>query len=180
MPSVSMATSHLLSVSNIRRVNLSETYKILSDPQIRKELFPGKYFVAGYGSWAPYLSTFSNLRQVAMVSDVAASFSPDGSSCETISFCTMYPLAPSGARFDLWCNGNKLNSDMVLAYLYFWLRHLKALPTATKITVGLMFPHHVDEKEIEGHFPKDTCPIVSKQSTDYFEECLIIDQMIQK
>ena len=173
-----MATSYLLTGSNIRRVNLSETYKILSDPENRKELFPGNYF--GCGKWTPYLSTFSNLRHVAMGSDIAASFSPDGSTCETISFCTMYPLAPSGARFDLWCYGNKLNSDKVLRYLYFWLHHLSALLTATNTTIGLMFPDHVDEKEVEGHFPKDICPIVSEQSTHYFDECLIMDQMIKK
>ena len=144
-----MATSHLLSVSNIRRLNLSETYKILSDPQIRKNLFPGKYFVAGNGPWTPYLSNSSSLRQVAMESDVAASFSPGGSTCETISLWTMFHLAPSGVRYDLWCYGNKLNAELVLTYLYFWLRHLPALPTATKIGVGLMFPDHVDEKEIE-------------------------------
>ena len=178
--SVSMVTSHLVSMSTIRRLNLSETYMILSDQQIRKDLFPGKYFVAGNGPWTPYLTTFSNLRQVAMKSCVAALFSPDGSTCETLSFCTMYPLAPSGARFELFCYGNKLNVELVLKYLYFWLRHLTALPIATKLILGLMFPDHVDPKEIENHFLKDICPIVSEQTTDYNEECLIIDQMIQK
>ena len=180
LSSVSMTTSHLVPMSNIRRLNLSETYKILSDPQIRKDLFPGKYFVAGYGSWTPYLSTFSNLRQVAMASYIAVSFSPNGNTCETFSFCTVYPLAPSGARFDLWCHGNKLNSDQVVTYLYFWLRHLPLLPSKMRISIGLIFPDHIDEKEIESHFFKDVCPIVSTQSIDYNEELLIIDQMIQK
>ena len=174
-----MATSHLLSVSNIRRLNLSETYKILSDPQIRKDLFPGKYFVAGCGSWTPYLSTFSNLRQVAMGSGVTASFSPDGSSCETISFCIIYPLAPSGVRYDLWCYGNKLNAELVLTYLYVWLRHLPALPTATKIGVGLLFPDHFHKEEVEHLFSKDSCPIVSKSAVRY-REIVIIDQTIKK
>ena len=142
-----MATSHLVSMSTVRRLNLSETYKIFSNSQIRKDLFPGKYFVAGNGPWTPYLSDVSDLRQVAMESDVAVSFSPDGFTCETMSLWTMFPLAPTGVRCDLWCCGNKLNAELVLTYLYFWLPHLTALPTATKIGVGLMFPDHVDEKE---------------------------------
>ena len=125
------------------------------------DLFPGKYFVAGNGPWASYLSNSSNLRQVVIESDVAASFSPDGSSCETISLWTMFPLVPSGVRYDLCCYGNKLNAELVLTYLYFWLRHLELLPRATKIGIGLMFPDHVDEKEIESHLCNDACPIVS-------------------
>ena len=174
-----MTASYLATASNIRSLNLSETYKILSDPDIRKDLFPGKYFLAGYGSWTPYLSTFSNLRHVAMASDVAASFSPDGSTCETFSFCTMYPLAPTGARFDLWCYGNKLNSDKVLTHLYFWLRHLPPLSRATKIGVGLMFLDHIDETEIETHLRNDACPIVSEQ-TIYCRKFVIVDQTINK
>ena len=120
----------------------------------------------------------TSLRQVAMESDVAASFSPDGSTCETISLWTMFPLVPSGVRYDLWCLGNKLNAELVLTYLYFWLRHLPALPIATKIGVGLMFPDHVDEKEI-GHLCNNTCPIVSAQ-TIYCRKVAIVDQTIQK
>ena len=179
LTSVSMATNHLVPASNIRRLNLSETYKILSDQHIRKDLFQGKYFLAGYGSWTPYLSTFSNLRHVAMASDVAASFSPDGSTCETFSFCTMYPLAPSGARFDLWCYGNKLNSDKVLKYLHFWLRHFPVLPRETKIGVGLMFLDHIDETEIESYLRNDVCQIVSEQ-TIYCRKFVIVDQTINK
>ena len=127
-----------------------ESFRNLQDP-LRSSDQEGpvswEYFVAGCGSWTPYLSTFSNLRLVAMGSDVAASFSPDGSSCETISFCIIYPLASFGVRYDLWCYGNKLNAELVLIYLYFWLRHLPALPTATKIGVGLLFPDHAHKEE---------------------------------
>ena len=70
LPLVSMATERTLPVDKIKRLTLSETYKIFSDPEVTKQLFPGRYFVVGYGSWLPITTNERNLRHVAIRTDI--------------------------------------------------------------------------------------------------------------
>ena len=133
------------------------------------------------GSWTPFTADETNLRHIAMQCDVQASFSKHDGTCETISFCTLYPLAPSGVRVDLWCYGNKLTSHMAVAHLYFLLKNITSLPLSSgvKISLALMLSDDVDKQEVQSYFSNDTLAKVAITGVHICEN-VTIDQPINR
>ena len=163
-------------VCKIRRLNLTEVCKISSYPKLLRDLLPEKYFSADYGSWLPMVTNESNLRLVAMQRDVTASFARDGLTCCSLAFRTVYQLLPSGFRVLLWCYGNKLTPAMVIAHAHYCLQNLSCLPPfcdACVVSVGIMFPLHVDKQEVAQYFAQRGYPPQAEA-----DECAIIEQKL--
>ena len=174
IPFVAKETESTPSARVIRRLTLSESYKIFSDAELVKDLFPGKYFSVDYGSWLPILTSETNLRHVAMHRDVSASFSPEG--ITSITFCTIYQLVPSGFRVLVWCYGNKVTPKLVFAHAQFCLVNMTSFPPScdADISVCIMFPAHADKQDVEQHFSnKGWCPVPEQSG-----QCGIIEHVL--
>ena len=174
IPLVARETESKSSAREIRRLTLIESYKIFSDVELVKDLFPGKYFSVDYGSWLPILISETNLRHVAMHRDVTAYFSPDG--VTSITFCTIYQLIPSGFRVLVWCYGNKLTPKLVISHAQFCLRNMTSFPPScdADVSIGIMFPTHVDKQDVAHYFTNKGWPPVPEQSG----QCGIIEHVL--
>ena len=174
IPFVATETELTPSAWEIRQLTLTESYKIFSDAELVKDLFPGKYFCVDYGSMLPILISETNLRHVARHRDVTAYFSPDG--VTSITFCTIYQLIPSGFRVLVWCYGNKLTPKLVIAHAQFCLGNMTSFPPScdADVSVGIMFPTHVDKQDVEHYFNnKNWCPVLEQSG-----QCGIIEHVL--
>ena len=175
IPFFAVGTEFIPSFKEIKRLTLSENYKIFSDAELWKDLFPEKYFSVDFGSWLPILTNETNLRHVAMHRDVTASFSPEG--VTSITFCTIYQLVPTGSRVLVWCYGSKLTPKMVITHAQFCLGNMTSFPPLCEddVSVGIMFPTHVNKQDVENYFLNKGMVPVLEQS----KRCGIIEHVLK-
>ena len=146
---VSTVTPSYIPVQNIKRLTLSESYKVLLDPHNQKQLFPEGYFGLPC-LWFPCAANDRNLRAAACRNDVTASFSPDGTTCESVVF---HSLIVNGdvTRFDVWVYGTQVSAHTVLSHILFWLK-IKFNVLSTKlVSFVFCFPRDVDKQEVNSH-----------------------------
>ena len=133
-------------VNNIKDVSLSQIYKIFCDRTTVKRLFPEKYFVVSC-CWNPYPANFKHLRKAAMMCDVRASFSADGTTCESVAFVSSIGLGSGSILLDIWIYGSELTVDIIVQYVHFTLLKNKASFVSRMI---VYFPKHVDKTRVNG------------------------------
>ena len=92
----------------------------------------------------PFRVSENNLKVVAKATNVSATFSVDGATCESVTFAALHPLASSSVRLDLYMYGSKMTSQMVLDHTYFWLRYVPTIVTSPVTSVSLMIHFPVD------------------------------------
>ena len=138
-------------VHRIKRLSLDQSTPIFSDAATKAKLFPHEYFVTWY-NWSPFLTNEASLKFVAKITDVSATFSVDGSTCESVAFTSLIKLT-SGVRLDVWVYGSQVTSGGVLGHVYYWLRKSKHVYETNQGGIKLMvhFPLHVPKEEVRGH-----------------------------
>ena len=102
--------------------------------------------------WCPFLTNEVCLKYVAKLTDVSATFSVDGSTCESVAFTSLIKLT-SGVRLDVWIYGSQVTSGGVLGHVYYWLRKSKHVCETNEGGIKLMvhFPLHVPKEEVRVH-----------------------------
>ena len=138
-------------VNRIQRLSLSQSSQIFSDTSSRSSLFPAEYLVVWY-FWNPFPVNEASLNYIARITDVTGTFSLDGNTCETITFSSLIRLK-SGIRLDLWIYGSEVTSDVVLAYVYYWLRKTRHMlgHELNEMKLLVHFPLHVNKNEVRSH-----------------------------
>ena len=138
-------------VHRIKRLSLDQSARIFSDAATRTKLFPHEYFVALF-FWCPFRTDEVSLKYAARLTDVTATFSVDGSTCESVAFTSLIKLT-SGVRLDVWVYGPQVTSGGVLGHVYYWLRKSKHVYETNRGGIKLMvhFPIHVPKEEVRGH-----------------------------
>ena len=138
-------------VHRIKRLSLDQSIRIFSDSATRNKLFPYEYFVTWY-FWCPFLTDEASLKLVAKLTDVTATFSVDGNTCESVAFTSLIKLT-SGIRLDVWIYGSQVTSGDILGHVYYWLRKSKHVYETNEGGIKLMvhFPLHVPKFEVRGH-----------------------------
>ena len=155
-------------VHRIKRLSLDQSTRIFTDAATRTKLFPHEYFVALF-FWCPFLTNEASLKYAAKVTDVTATFSIDGSTCESVAFTSLIKLT-SGVRLDVWVYGSQVTSGGVLGHVYYWLRKSKHVYETNQGGIKLMvhFPLHVPKEEVRGHLAAKLGPplVTSTFDTD--------------
>ena len=80
-----------------------------------------------------------------MMCDVRASFSVDGTTCESVAFVNSMALTGGSTRLDIWMYGSKLTANQVLAYIYYSLLNKK---TSEFPRLLIYYPDHVDREQV--------------------------------
>ena len=142
----SVVTPNHIPVQDVKRLTLSESYKVLLDPNNQKRLFPQGY-LGSPNLWFPYVANDKNLRAEACRNDVTVSFSPDGTTCESVAFHSKLIT-----RFDVWVYGSQISARTVVAHFIFWLKaKFNVLTTKKLVSCVLCFPRDVDKQEVKSH-----------------------------
>ena len=108
-----------------------------------------------------------------MMCDVRASFSADGTTCESIAFVFSMALKDGSPRLDIWMYGSKLTANQVLAYIY----HSLLNKTSQFHRLLIYYPDHVDREEVNTQLSQITGP--SEDSEFDTNECLTFLKTIQ-
>ena len=77
--------------------------------------------------------------------DVRASFSVDGTTCESVAFVNSMALIGGSTRLDIWMYGSRLSANQVLAYIYYSLLNKKISQFPRLL---IYYPDHVDREEV--------------------------------
>ena len=104
-------------VQDVKRLTLSESYKVFMDPQNQTHLFPEGYLCVP-GFWMPYRANNRTLRAEACRNDVTALFSPDGTTCESVAFHSLLLIKDGVTRFDVWVYGSQVTARTVLSHFF--------------------------------------------------------------
>ena len=164
-------------VHRIKRLSLDQIALIFSDAATRSKLFPHEYFVALF-FWSPFLTNEGSLKYATRVTDVTATFSFDGSTCESVAFTSLIKLT-SGVRLDVWVYGSQVTSGGVLAHVYYWLRKSKHIYETNQGGIKLMvhFPLHVNKEEVRGHLAAKLGPPLVTSTFDSDEAICCLAEM---
>ena len=131
------------STNQIHRLSTSDAMRIFSSQENIKNLFPHKYFFA-FNWGMPFCVNEMNLKIVAKATNVSATFSVDGATCESVTFASLHPLLTSSVRLDLYMYGSKMTAQMVVDHTYFWLRYVPTILTSGVTSVSLLVHFPVD------------------------------------
>ena len=100
--------------------------------------------------WFPCVADNRSLRAASCRNDVTASFSPDGATCESVTF---HSLIVNGdvTRFDVWVYGTQVSARTVLAHILFWLKAKSNVLSTKLVSFVFCFSRDVDKQEVNCH-----------------------------
>ena len=157
-------------IQKIKQLNLSQSYKILTDPDIQERLFPDEYFGVTL-CWMPYLVNNRNLKSAALTDDVTVTFSADCSTCESLAFHSLLPVRDGATRVGVWIYGRDLSATLAAAHVMYWLQTPLNATKSQQLKLLLQLPRHVNQEEFKSH-------LVEKIGKPEFSEAFDTDECI--
>ena len=157
-----------IQIDTVKQLNLSQSYKVLTNPENKRKLFPGQYFGISM-LWWPYLLNVQNLRAAAQTNDVTVTFSADGSTCESLAFHSLLPVRDGATRVGIWVYGSGVSARVAAAHVLYWLQTPHKATTSKEFRLLLQLSCHVNKDEFKSH-------LVERLGTPEFSDAFDTDE----